>query len=218
MPSYSRLSRSALLALAGPLIARARRCRSEAVVLAAADDAEAARIGLEGALRGRRFAGAAADGAAVEAELAERSLDRRVRALHRALDGLAELGDSEAEATRDRLFPSGTEAMRRRAGRAQVPEYRLLASGLHAYATEGALVRFAPFVGRLRGDLLRFVEAHSEPAADHSEATDAVRGVTEAAEALRAALLQLDRTVELVCGGTAEAGYQAWAEAARGLG
>lgn len=218
MPAYSRLSRTALLSLASPLIASARRNRTEDLVLSAADGAELARLELEAALRGRRTAGVELSAAAAAALAAEDSLDRRIVALARALGGLADLGDAEAEQARDQLFPQGAVELVRRSGRAQVPEYTLLTDGLAALAEHPALARLSPYPAALRADLLGFIDALGDKDGAHDGASGAVRGLTEAAEALRAALQHLDRSVELVSGGVGSAGYTAWASAARGLG
>jgi hypothetical protein len=218
VPAYSRLSRSALLALAVPLIDAARRQRSEDLVLQAADTAELARLELEAALRGRRSAGLGLSAAVAAALAAEESLDRRIGALHRALDGLADLGDGPAEDLRDLLFPAGPRALTRAVGRAQVPEYTLLADGLAAESAHPALARLDPYPSALRADLLAFIAALSEKDGARDEARGAVLGLGEAGEALRAALQQLDRAVELVCGGVGSAGYRAWAGVSGGLG
>ena len=218
MPAYSRLSRGALLAVAAPLIEAARRQRCEDLVVQAADTAEGARLELEAALRGRRSAGLGLGAAVVAALAAEESLDRRIFALHRALDGLAELGDGPAEDLRDRLFPAGPRALTRAVGRAQAPEYALLAEGLAAAAAHPALARLEPYPCALRGDLVAFIAALSEKDGARDAARGAAHSLGEAGEALRAALQQLDRAVELVCGGMASAGYRAWVGVSAGLG
>jgi hypothetical protein len=218
VPAYARLSRSALLALATPLIEAARRQRSEDLVVQAADAAELARLELEGAVRGRRVATVDLTDAVRAALHAEASLDRRVSALHRALDGLADLGDAEAEALRDRLFPEGSRAVTRPSGRAQAPEYTVLADGLADAASDPALARLEPYPAALRADLLAFSAALSDKDGVRDERGNAVRDLGAAAEALRAALQGLDRAVELVCGGVGTTGYRAWAGVAVGLG
>lgn len=218
MPSYSRLSRTALLSVATPLVLSARRNRTEDLVLSAADAAELARLELEASLRGRRVAGVELSAAAAAAMAAEDSLDRRVVALSRALSGMADLGDGESEQVRDQLFPKGAGELVRRTGRAQVPEYTMLTDGLAALAEHPALVRLAPYPGALRADLLGFIDALGDKDGTRDGATGAVRGLVEAADGLRVALQHLDRTVELVSGGLNSEGYALWAGAARGLG
>jgi hypothetical protein len=218
LPAYSRRSRSSLLAVATPLIEAARRLRPEPLVREAADTADLARLELEAALRGRRSAGVDLSAAVAGALAAEASLDRRVLALARALDGLAELGDGDAEAARDQLFPAGARALVQPTGRAQVPEYTLLADGLAALRGDPALARLAPYPEALRADLLAFCAVLSEKEGVRSDARGAVVSVNGAAEGLRDALQQLDRAVELTCGGAGAPGYAAWAAASQGLG
>jgi hypothetical protein len=218
MPAYAKRSRPALLALATPLIDAARKQRAEATVHEAADAAELARMGLEDALRGTRLAGADLSDAARAALAAEGSLDRRVRGLHRALEGLAALGDGDAEALADRLFPAGSEPATRPAGRAQVPEYTLLSANLAANADHPALARLEPHPTALRADLGAFLDALRAKTDTHADRRAASGDAAAAAEALRDALQQLDRAVELAAGGPSTEGYRAWAAAAAGLG
>ena len=218
MPEYARRSRSSLLAVAAALAGAARRQRPEPLVQEAADAVDLARLELEAAVRGSRVARVDLSDAAQAALAAEASLDRRVSGLATALRGLAALGDGPAEAALDRLFPAGARAATVASGRAQVPEYQQLIDALDELAGDEALARLAPHPAALRADLAAFTEAVAGKDAVHDDTRTAVRSAADATAALRAALSQLDRVVEMHCGGVGTEGYQAWARAAVGLG
>jgi hypothetical protein len=76
----------------------------------------------------------------------------------------------------------------RAVGRAQAPEYALLAEGLAAAAAHPALARLEPYPCALRGDLVAFIAALSEKDGARDAARGAVHSLGEAGEALRAAL------------------------------
>ena len=218
MPSYSSRGRSGLLAVAPPLIERARRHFSEPSVLEAAEAAEAARRALAEAVDARQGAGEGRSGASARVEDAERGLDRRVTGLAEALRGLSRLGLADADALEDALLPQGTEGHHRPRGRLQVPAYELLAKRIRAAQGTAAAARLEPALGELADDLeLWCVEVMvRDEAADGLEA--AARGAAAATEALRAALTRLDATVALAAGGPRAEAYAAWASGARGVG
>jgi hypothetical protein len=218
MPAYTNKSRVSLLAMAGPLAAAAQRQRAEPAVLEAALAVEHAARALALELGGRRAAGQRLSAEAAQAHAIEASIDRRIAALHRTLDGLAGLGFGEAEALSDVLFPEGLSALIVPKGRAQVPGYRMLAATLAERRASPAAERLEPAISALHDDLVAFCEALATKDEAHDDRRSTAARAAEAAEALQRALLTLDRTIELLTGGPRSEAYLDWAAAARGLG
>ena len=217
MPAYSNKTRVALLAMAAPLVRSARALFTAPDLLAAADEAEAAAVELELLVNGRLSVGHALSGKAAEVGAAELSLDRRVGGLSRGLDGLADLGLREAEALRDALFPEGLAAVTGPKGKAQAPQYTLLAERLHSARDLPFALRLGDELGALRADLLAWVDDTLSKDDAHRGQRRAVADASAAAEALRLALQRLDREVEREAGGPRADAYLGWAAAVRGV-
>lgn len=216
--SLSRKSRRSLLAVAPHLALAARAIFALPDVVHAADMVDLARIRLEMNQRGRQEQGELrAD--LVEASLAaEEGLDRRCGALFRVLDGLADLGEGDAEILRDLLFPEGAGAFVTPRGRAQAPFFARLADQLEAHATNPALVRLAPLPAELVADLRVYVNNLTVKETAHLETSSSIASTQAATEALRAALQELDLRCQLAGGGPKGAGYLAWRARGAGLG
>ena len=216
--SLSRKSRRALLAVAPHLALAARALFALPEVVVAADQVDLARLKLEMNQRGRQEQGELRSDV-VEASLAaEDGLDRRSGALFRVLDGLADLGDADAEVLRDLLFPEGAGAFVAPHGRAQAPYFARLADQLETHATNPALLRLTPLVTDLVTDLRVFVNNLSVKEGAHLDTAATVVATRDATEALRAALQELDLRCQLAGGGPKGAGYLAWRNRGQGLG
>ena len=217
MPAYGRLSRDGLTAVALPLLAAARALRPEPVVQAAAEAAEAAADALRGATLARQRAGGALRGAARSVRGQEAALDHQIVHLHRALAALAALGDAPAAEAQRALFPEGSRALTKPAGRAQAVHYQRLLRGIDGLGAHPALLRLAPYPATLRAGLEAFLVDLLEKDDQHRGRSATASEARAATEALRRALQQLDLAVQLATGGPRTAAYAAWAAAAGGL-
>lgn len=217
MPAYANRSRAALIALTTPLVTAARELFTDPTVLDAASAAEEAAIALDLEVGGRRGATARLSAEAAAVLEAERSLDRRVSGLHRALEGLSALGLGAADELLEALFPVGLSAVIRPTGRAQVPEFRRLADGVHDALSLPGAERLEPMLSELRDDLRSWCAANVAKDSTHRLGSTRAEGASEAAAALKGALTRLDRCVELAAGGTRAPLYERWAMVARGI-
>jgi hypothetical protein len=218
MPSYARLSRQLLLAYASPLIAAAARQFSDSVVHDACEAAADAAEALALATKDRQVISTRLSGRVSAVAAEEASLDRRVHALARVLDGLAELGLRAADELGLHLFPEGAGAVTRPQGRAQAPAYLRLAALLdevHALAEEA---RVGPECATLAADLRAGCAAALDKDEAHERVSSGAQQAAAAADALRQALGHLDRAVDLVAGGQQSPRYQEWARVVQHLG
>jgi hypothetical protein len=217
MPRFAAASRTRLLRLARPLAEAARRRFADPTVRAAADTVDATRDALARTLLGARPTQAALDAAVDEALDAEAGLDRRVVALGRALDALADLGDGPADTLSAILFPVRASTLTEPSGRPQAPAYTQLADALDAHADPPALARLAPHPATLAADLRAFADTLSERGALRDAALADAAAARDATEALRDALQHLDRAVALAAGGSASPAHRAWSATAARL-
>jgi hypothetical protein len=218
MPGFSTRSRPSLLAVAAPLSRAARELFTDAVALQAADAVDAAVVALELELGQRTDAVRAVSAEAARVAAAERSLDRRARALGRALDGLAGLGDGDAEDLHAALFPDGSRPIVAPDGRAQAAVYRALADRLRDLAGHPGGARIGAELRALQADLAAWSDEAIEKDGVHRGAAERAAAARAATEALRGALTHLSRAVTLAAGGPGADAYRAWAKAAQGLG
>lgn len=218
MPAYARRSRASLLSVAAPLSAGARALFPDPLVVGLADAVDAAVGALEVELGQRTDSAGRLSAEVLAARAGERSLDRRVGALSRVLDALADFGDGGAEALRLALFPGGARPVVSPEGRAQAAVYRALADRIAELEGHPGAARLQPELGELRADQAAWSAATLAKDDAHREGAARAAAAQAATEALRSALQRLDQAVELLAGGAASAGYAAWARAAQGLG
>lgn len=218
MPSYSHRSRAALLSMATPLVAAARELFSEPGVLSAATTVEDAAVALDLEVGGRRGLSARLSVEAAAVAEGEADLDRRVSGLHRALDGLAALGLDEAAALQALLFPSGLRVVVSPRGRAQVPEFSRLADGIGDALARPEAARLEPMLSGLREALRAWCAATLAKDSTHRAGSTSAASAASAADSLRAALMMLDRVVEVAAGGRQAPLYERWALVVQGIG
>lgn len=217
MPAYATRSRAALLALSAPLVAAARELFTSPAVLEAAAAVDDAALALDLEVSGRRAATSRLSSEASAVVEVEASLDRHVGGLHRALSGFATMGLGAAETLNEQLFPVGLAAVTGPSGRAQVPEYLRLADALQAALTAEGAERFAPLLAELRDDLRAWCSATLAKDSVHRAGATRAAGAAAAADALKRALMHLDRLVEVEAGGVSGELYQRWAMVVRGI-
>jgi hypothetical protein len=211
------ISRTAARALAQPLADAARRHFDAPAVHAAADAVTLAVLQLEDELTGARGAQGGLSAEAAELRALEQRLDQRVRAAAAVLDGLATLGDAQAEAVLDAAFPMPAHQLTRPGGRSQAPEYGQIAAALRAFDPAELPASLQAVLPALADDLSDFVDRVLAKDGLRDAASTRVGSLQATTDALRAALSDLAWQVRGVTGGPTTPAYKAWIRLGGGL-